>query len=443
MTAYTSAVSSMLQMVSNSSMDHDRLVEQIVTFERQVTTLGDSMVNSDHIAEKFNNQSGYGQQIALDKYLQAQFPANYLPDDVLLCSPSYFKRVSELIEKTDRETVQGHLMWFATYTLMSRVAPDFSLPLRRLRNVMIGVKPENTMERWKYCMNQLATDMRWSYGRGFLQQAFPVESKTLGDRMIEEFKDVYRERLRKIGYPTSNPDLGDAKSVNDWYHGLNISSDTYFKNSVDLAIADMNTYHAYDQNAIVFPAGFMQSPLFGLGYPDHINYGAWGMLASHEIIHGFDNLGYHLDETSTRVDWWDNATSVEFEQRGQCFVDQFDQYQIVGADGQLKNVNGTRTQNEAIADAGGLATSFRAWQQRKAQAPSKKLPGLEGFTAEQLFFISFGHIWCSKMQPAKLEQMIGDSHPPHRARLLYTTANSRGFLEAFNCLTKEPVCELW
>ncbi|KAM0564820.1 hypothetical protein ACHAP9_009006, partial [Verticillium nonalfalfae] len=118
-------------------------------------------------------------------------------------------------------------------------------------------------------------------------------------------------------------------------------------------VAEVNAYHIYEQNEIVFPAGIMQSPFFGLGYPEYVNYGSWGMLASHEISHGFDNLGRHYDESGNKVEWWDNATIVDFEKRAQCFIDQYDQYQIINSDGKAENITGISTQAETIADAGG------------------------------------------------------------------------------------------
>ncbi|EEY15841.1 neprilysin-1 [Verticillium alfalfae VaMs.102] len=221
----------------------------------------------------------------------------------------------------------------------------------------------------------------------------------------------------------------------------------FLRSAQFLKVAEVNAYHIYEQNKIVFPAGIMQSPFFGLRYPEYVNYGSQGMLASHEISHGFDNFGRHYDELGNKVEWWDNATIVDFEKRAQCFIDQYDQYQIINSDGKAENITGISTQAETIADAGGillqLATSFRVWKKREAEAPSQRLPALESFTPAQLFFVAFGNRWCSKSQPEVLEKSIGGSHPPDRASILYTVANSTGFLEAFNCPKKDPTCELW
>jgi endothelin-converting enzyme len=127
---------------------------------------------------------------------------------------------------------------------------------------------------------------------------------------------------------------------------------------------------------------------------------------------------------------------------------------------------------ENIADAGGLAASFHAWRKRDGSHADKALPGLEKFTKEQLFFISYSNWWCSKTtKEAAVRAIYTDPHAPNPARISVslflfprpcitlwrtegecsthvnidqgTMANSREFQEAFQCPKKEPACELW
>jgi endothelin-converting enzyme len=70
------------------------------------------------------------------------------------------------------------------------------------------------------------------------------------------------------------------------------------------------------------------------------------------------------------------------------------------------HVNGRQTLGENIADAGGLSASFSAWQKRRQDYPDLDLPGLDDFSQEQLFYISFGNFWCSKYTPNALTSRI-------------------------------------
>jgi hypothetical protein len=56
-------------------------------------------------------------------------------------------------------------------------------------------------------------------------------------------------------------------------------------------------------------------------------------------------------------------------------------------------VNGRLTLGENIADNGGLRESLRAYRRyRQRNGPEALLPGLEAFSEEQLFFLSFTHV---------------------------------------------------
>lgn len=56
-------------------------------------------------------------------------------------------------------------------------------------------------------------------------------------------------------------------------------------------------------------------------------------------------------------------------------------------------VNGQVTQNENIADIGGLSHAFKAYQKYVSQhGAENRLPGLDDLSPEQLFFIGFASV---------------------------------------------------
>ena len=131
----------------------------------------------------------------------------------------------------------------------------------------------------------------------------------------------------------------------------------------------------------------------------------------------FDSTGRHYDETGNYTDWWDSRTVQAFEERAQCFVDQYSKFTVEGPGGKTLNVNGRLTLGENIADAGGLTASFHAWKKHDNVSPDAHLPGLDGFTKEQLFFISYGNWWCGKNTKEAAEKAIyTDPHAPKAAR---------------------------
>lgn len=190
----------------------------------------------------------------------------------------------------------------------------------------------------------------------------------------------------------------------------------------------------------------MQFPVFDVDVPQYLSYGAFGSVSGHELSHAFDSTGRHYDQNGNYTDWWTDKTVANFKQRADCFVDQYHNFTIDGRDGKPLHVNGKLTLGENIADAGGLAAAFAAWKKRAAEAPNLNLdlPGLDFFTQEQLFFVSYANWWCGKTRPeTAIQRIYTDPHAPKWARILGTMANSRDFKESFHCEEKKPVCELW
>lgn len=133
----------------------------------------------------------------------------------------------------------------------------------------------------------------------------------------------------------------------------------------------------------------------------------------------FDSTGRHYDQVGNYTNWWDDKTVNEFEERAQCFVDQYGNFTVAGPDDKVLHVNGRLTLGENIADAGGLTASFHAWKKHDEAKADLHLPGLEKFTKEQLFFISYGNWWCGKTTKEAAEQAIyNDPHAPKSARII-------------------------
>ncbi|KAF9009876.1 hypothetical protein BGZ52_007607 [Haplosporangium bisporale] len=124
----------------------------------------------------------------------------------------------------------------------------------------------------------------------------------------------------------------------------------------------VNAYYDPSANRIAFLAGILQPPAFHIDNPDYANYGAIGVIAGHEITHGFDNQS-HLFDSKGRMENYGNFT-------------------IKDPVGKETHLNGQMTLGENLTDNGGLKKAFETWQARYKSDPSGKtiknqrLPGL-------------------------------------------------------------------
>jgi len=216
----------------------------------------------------------------------------------------------------------------------------------------------------------------------------------------------------------------------------------------------VNAYYNPFDNSINFPAGILQSPFFDAQQPDYLNYGAIGAVIGHELTHAFDSNGSSFDANGVLYNWWSDSTYSEFTNLTTCFVDQYNQYKIEVSGGKEINMNGKITLTENMSDNGGLKRSFEAWKLSSKDAKTfnernKALPDLSNFTAEQLFYISFGQTWCEKMTPEVTEK-LNDSDPHSRGkyRVIGSISNNEHFAKTFNCPKNSPMnpekkCLIW
>lgn len=380
-------------------------------------------------------------------------------------------------------------LWKAVQSFASYVEADEVKPYSRFRNELAGKDPDSVPERWRTCIGHVDGGVGWILSRFFVEKAFSAKAKVFGDKIVSDIKDQFAYKLRhtkwmpvkvidkalakvhnivqKIGYPTKSPDIMDPKDLQGYYKDLKLAKDSYFANAVymrqlsvrqgwqalghpvdrdewGMTVPTVNAYYNPPGNEIVFPAGIMQFPVFDVNVPSYLSYGAFGSVAGHELSHAFDSTGRHYDQNGNYTDWWTNSTVEAFQQRAECFVDQYHNFTVPGQDDKPLHVNGRLTLGENIADAGGLSASFQAWKLHSKKRKDQNLPGLDFFSQDQLFFVSYSNWWCGKSRKeTAINRIYVDPHAPKWARVLGSMSNSREFREAFHCPVKEPTCELW
>jgi len=90
-------------------------------------------------------------------------------------------------------------------------------------------------------------------------------------------------------------------------------------------------------------------------------------------------------------------TLQRFVQKASCFIDQYNNYRLPELAAQLgdnNTVNGRLTITENIADNGGIREALQAYRYyiQDRGSPEPRLPGLEKYNPEQLFFLAFAQV---------------------------------------------------
>ena len=216
------------------------------------------------------------------------------------------------------------------------------------------------------------------------------------------------------------------------------------RNDWGMSPPTVNAYYNAVQNEIAFPAGILQPPMFDMDADDASNYGGIGAVIGHEMGHGFDDQGSKFDFAGNLKNWWTDGDRKKFESRAQCIIDQFNTIDV--GDG-LRH-NGRLVVGEALGDLGGLALAYRAYKRTLNGQPG---PVIDGYTADQRFFISFARSWSSHARPESVRMRLQvDPHPLARWRANATLMNMPEFHQAFACkrgdaMVRDPdkQCKLW
>src|SRR5580693_479071 len=164
------------------------------------------------------------------------------------------------------------------------------------------------------------------------------------------------------------------------------------------------------QNALNFPAAYLEAPNFDPQAPAAVNYGAIGRTIGHEISHTLDTEGSAFDPTGRVRNWWKPADLVHFNVAAARLAAQYDTYKPFPD----LAVNGKQTLDENIADLGGISAAYDAY---RATLAGKAAPVENGLSGDQQFFLGFAQQWASKSSEASLrEQMMTDTHAPDEFR---------------------------
>jgi len=207
----------------------------------------------------------------------------------------------------------------------------------------------------------------------------------------------------------------------------------------------VNAYYSASNNEVVFPAGILQPPFFDMNADDAFNYGAIGAVIGHEMGHGFDDQGSKFDSKGNLRNWWTDDDRKKFEERAACIVDQFDNIDV----GPGLRHNGRLVTGEALGDVGGLTLAYKAYKRALRGKPEP--PVIEGYTADQRFFLSFARVWAVNRRPEAIRmQLQTDPHPIAKYRANGTLADMPEFQKAFHCKAGDPMvrpterqCKLW
>jgi putative endopeptidase len=400
--------------------------------------------------------------------------------DFIIQSPSYVSKLSELLAVTDVNIVKSYLkfhllMGSAPFLSEPFVNENFDFFIRTVKGI------QRQSPRHLRVVRKIALVLQDPIAQHYVNKHFSPEKKKVAEELVQSILVVFKTALEntlwmqpatkknalsklsklsvKIGYPNSWADFSSLEtqisSTASYLTNIRIAGASSYKiNIIDkvnkqvdkskwtsMAPFDVNAYYNFKLNEMVFPAVLydfnikakLQPPFFfpptnetPLGEPA-MNFGAIGSVIGHEIIHGYDITGRQFDGDGELADWWTAEDSHSFTVRANMLQSQFNNHPFVGS-----RVNGQTTLGENIADLGGVAISFAAFQQWMANH-NEYQPVKESFTPNQQFFLAYAQnrVQLIREEEAKL-RLKSDVHSPAIWRVDGILNNIPEFYQAFD-----------
>jgi len=381
------------------------------------------------------------------------------PDSINIGQPAFYKKTDSLLTTIPLGTWKAYLQLHT----ISNYAPYLSSPFvnARFEYVKKLYGQKKLRARWERIYRIVDDNLGDALGQLYIEKYFTAEAKqkmlalvnnlqkafeiriTKLDWMSDTTKKIAIEKLhafiKKIGFPDKWRDYSKVViqkgkyfenlvscQENEYQYELNKLGKRVDKTEWTMTAPTVNAYYNPTFNEVVFPAGYLQPPLFDPAADDALNYGAIGTTIGHEMSHGFDDEGSQYDKDGNLQNWWQHDDSVKFVAKTKSIINQFNNLTVLDS----VHINGALTIGENIADLGGLYIAYDAFKMTKEGQSNIKT---DGYTPDQRFFLSYATMWRGKLTDALLRHLINtDPHSPNEDRVIGPLSNFTPFYKAFN-----------
>lgn len=386
-------------------------------------------------------------------------------DRVIVTQPKYMKAMNDIMKNSSIEDIKLYLRWSLINTAAGILTTDLEKANWEFYSKTLrGAKEQRPRE--ERALGNVNGAIGEALGKLYVDKKFPPEAKKKAEEMIanvmlgfekrikglewmsEETKKKAIDKLNKLTVKIAYPDKWKDYSALE-VKGLE-EGGTYFDNSVNvskwgfeenmsklgkevdrtewgMSPQTVNAYFNPVNNEIVFPAAILQPPFYDYKADDAVNYGGIGAVIGHEISHSFDDSGSRFDGDGNLNNWWTEEDLTKFTALGKKLANQYSQFTVI----EDVKINGEFTLGENIGDLGGIRAAYEGLM--ISYEKNGKPEPIDGFTAEQRFFMSWATIWRIKSRDEALKNQVKtDPHSPGMFRAFVPLQNVDAFYKAFN-----------
>lgn len=459
--AWVDATTNLLRELGYSRREASEAAELVLQFETELARIK----TPDAVLQ--NDQSVSATPYTLDELTdmlpgfdwQAFVEETDLPDDVdalYVRDIEYLQNLAEVLDEADPLIMQylfaTQLAWaVADYltTDMFEIADEFT-------SLLSGVDSEPDVLSSAFFAT--LTSFPDVFGQEYVDRAFSPEAKAEIEALVDHLIEAFRLRIENnewmseetkakaiekldlmtvlVGYPDEwtsyeNVIIGDSvyETMQNIYTLTNSRTLGEVGGPIDrsewpMSAFEVNAAYIPTQNAIVFPAGVLQSPFFDSNADLAFNYGGIGAVIGHEITHAFDISGSQFDGYGNLVEWWTPEDYDAFSELNARVIAQYEEIEVLPD----LFVDGELTITENVADMGGVQVAYDGLVMALDDAGTS-------ITAsdQQRFFVAWAQVWRNISTPQFTRLLVTtDEHAPGEVRSVQPLRNMDQFFDTFD-----------
>jgi putative endopeptidase len=407
-----------------------------------------------------------------------------LPIETLnVANPDYLKTVNKLIASLPIDSWRSYFRWHILGEQAGALPKEFRDEDFAFWGANLG-RQEKPTPRWKQCAATTDQVFGEALAQDWVKRNFRPAAKAGTERLIDALEKALAGEIRTLPWMNDETKktaetklaairnrIGHPEKWRD-YSGLTVDRHDFLgnlhRNAVfernyllsklgrpvdpdewDITPTTLKARYTRSMNSLYIPAGIIQPPFFDSAADPAVNFGGIGVLAAHELTHGFDSLGSKFDESGNVRDWQTSDDRKGFAEATSCEVEQYNKFFPKSDDPGEPPVKGNLAVAESTADNGGLRIAFRALMDALVAQETRADNKIDGYTESQRFFLSFAQNSCGNQTFFSARQsMSADPHSVGQVRVNSAVQNFEEFGKAFQCAKGKPMypeksCRVW
>ena len=463
---YVDHITRMMQYIDYNEADAKVAAEMILAVETQLAEPQLDKIQSRDISN-FNNPRTIAElsemtpAIDWNKFI-VDLGIEKEIDTLYVLELKYMKELQKVLTSISIDDIKTLMKW----STLNGQASNLSTELEKANwdfynKTLRGTKKQQPAE--DRAMDHVTGRVGQAIGKLYVDAKFPPEAKEKAEKMIANVITAFKTRINnldwmgeetkqkailklnkftvKIAYPDEWEDYSELmiKEGNSYFENMMALSDWNIKQNLadidepvdkekwNMPPQMVNAYFNPFNNEIVFPAAILQPPFYNYTADDAVNYGGIGAVIGHEISHAFDDQGAQFDSDGNFINWWTPEDLEEFGKRGDALAAQYGAIEVLDS----LYIHGKFTLGENIGDLGGVLGAYDGLQLLYDEIG--RPDDIDGFTAEQRFFMSWATVWRTLTREDEMRRRIKtDPHSPGIYRATQPLKNIDAFYEAFD-----------